>query len=304
LADTRSSDVKLHASFDEARAKIHMAGATMLDKQEFLLAAADRVLELLNNLKARVEASDVEDKEAQLADINAAIEAMTNAKAEISAIDTTTATREEIRAAANDLREAWKQAQSVLKKGALHVVNKRVGNVIQRMDHLSDKLERILAHLTEKGFDVSAAAELQTQFDAKVDSAETHYTASKSAFDSGDVQTANKEMRLAMSDLKDANSILKDIVKSIRSHTKGEALAEAEASADTNTTTEASDSESETTESEDTDEAGDNDATETEQNETTEQESEAPEQESDEDEESNVEVNATTDVDANVNVTV
>ncbi|HSU72896.1 MAG TPA: hypothetical protein VLJ21_03545 [Candidatus Binatia bacterium] len=292
MMETRAMVKDTHAAFIDARMKIRSGRATSTDKQEFLLAAADEVLELLNSLKTRVEASDIENKDKVLADIDAAIESMTSAKAEVAALNPETATREEIRTAAQDMRNAWKQAHSVLKSGVEHVVHKRVGNVIQRMNHLSTKLDKILAHLTEKGYDVSAAADLKAQFEAKLDSAKTHEEASTTAFNSGDVQTANTEMRAAMSDLKAAHDILVDLVKSIRATAKSDDIASAETQASTETSTEtAADSESD---------AQDNEAPEQEEQEAPEQE-EAPENETDQDD---ADESTSTDVDVDTNVSV
>ncbi|MBI4145150.1 hypothetical protein HY493_03010 [Candidatus Woesearchaeota archaeon] len=216
--------------FQKARAKLHSGGATLADKQEFLLASVDKIIELLNGLKEKVEASEVEDKDEILADIDAAIENMTEAQATVEALDPETATREELRAAAKELQDAWKDARHVLKRGAGHVVNKRVGNVVERMEHLAEKLDRILAHLGGKGYDVSVATDLKAEFDVKLASAKTHWESSKELFngEDKDVQAANDEMKLAGADLKEAHRILNEIVKAIRGSTESGALEEAE----------------------------------------------------------------------------
>lgn len=294
--------MKARASFLDARIKIRSGQATTVDKQDFLLAAADKVIELLNDLKVKVEASDDEDKAETLAEIDASIEAMTSAKATVEGIDTETATREEIRAAAGELRDAWNDAQKVLRKGAGHVVNKRVGNVIQRMDHMDDKLDKILERLAAKGYDVSAAAALTAEFDAKIESAEAHHEKSKELFEAGSIQEANVEMRAAMADLKDAHNLLKDIVKSLRESTQGNALAEAEEQADDSI-------EHADDESSDTEEADDNESDADEEDEEDADDAEDDhddaddhDDEEDENEDDDVEVEVNATVDANVTV--
>jgi|GEM_PF-6909742 len=288
IADTRANALQARADFAEARAKIAGGRGTPAEKQDFLLAATDKVLELLNSLREKVEASDVDDKDAKLAEIDAAIEAMVSAQATVDALDPETATREEIRAAAAELRDAWQEAQQVLRKGVGHVVNKRIGNVVERMESLSDKLDRMLENLEGRGFDVSVAADLKVDFDAELASANGNWERAKELFDAGSVQEANAAMRAAHQDLKEAHRILKEIVKSIRASTSGSALEDAEDEADDDAESEESDE----AESEEAEDAADDES----------ESNEEDEEESDEDDSDDV--NVTVEVDANVGVTV
>jgi hypothetical protein len=232
IAEVRARIQTSRADFLDARAKIKARGrdASPADKKEFLLSASDRILDLLAKLYERVNASDAEDKEALLEEIQDAIDAVSAAKAKVEALNESS-TREEIRAAVKELREAWKDAEKLLKKGAHRVVHKRVGLVVQRMEHLARKLARMLEHLEEKGLDVGVAADLKVKFDAELDSAQDHLDKARELFDAGSVPESNEEIRLAHADLKEAHGLLKDILKAIRATRPG-ALEEAEEEAE------------------------------------------------------------------------
>lgn len=253
--EARKDVLEARKDFLSARAKLHGNSATLADKQAFLLASSDKILELLNNLRDRVDASDAENKDETLADIDAAITSMTDAQATVEGINTDTATREEIKAAAQQMQDAWKDAREILKKGAGHVVTARVGLVVKRMDALQDKLDRIVARLEANGADMSATVELQAQFETKLDSAEANLKTAKDLYASGDVKAAHDALVTANTDLKDAHKLLKEIVKSIRDATKPGDFEKAETEASTSTETETGDDDVD-----DADEAADDDA--------------------------------------------
>jgi hypothetical protein len=218
--NARAHIAEVHTDFLKARERIHSKDATPADKQEFLLATADRILSLLGKLYERVNGSDIENKTATLDEIQNAMDEVTDARAKIETLAPGNVTRQDVHDAAEAMRQAWHDALMVLRKGATHVIEKRVGLVVQQMEHLSAKLERILAHLNEKGYDVSDADALKAQFDAKLASAKDHWQKAKDLFDAGKIPESNAEIRLAHDDLKAAHDILKELVTSIRGKAK------------------------------------------------------------------------------------
>jgi hypothetical protein len=227
----RQRVIKTREDFQNARERVKDArSATPADKKEFLLSAADRILDHLTKLHERVEGSDLENKDGLLVELEAIIADVEAAKAKIEALGEG-ATREEIKAAVQELRESWKEAKDLLKRGAHRVVHKRIGLVVKQMEKLNDKLERIIAKMQEKGVDTSSVDSLMTDFDARLDSAETHLGKAKELFDAGSVPESNAEVRLAHADLKEAHRIVKEILKKLRGLRPG-ALGEAEKEAE------------------------------------------------------------------------
>jgi hypothetical protein len=263
MMNAHENILKARLGFMEARDRLHAKNATADDKQQFLLSASDKVLELLNTLKSKVEASNSTDSQ-ELADINAAIDQMTTAQATIQGLDLSTASKDDIRAAAKQLEDAWKNAREVLKEGAGKHINHRVGLIAEQMSHLSAKLDTILSRLSAKGYDVSVATDLKAQFDVKLSSAQSHFDKATSLFDSKDVQGANTEVRAALSDLKDARDLLKQIVQSIRKTTKPGELESVEHDSAGQNTTEHNDVKENETASGDNEETATNDASENE----------------------------------------
>ena len=198
--DNETSDCK------DARAQIKVKALS------YLAGIADVVLESLNNAKARVEASNMSDKEDVLATLDERITAVEDAKATIENSNST----QEIKDAIKDIRKAWVDTKPVLKGAVDKVVNERIGGIIVQSERLSAKLDKIITRLESKGYNTTNASALVADFKAKIAEAKTHYEAAKSKFNAKDIEAGHAAMVKAHQNLKEARVILKEIVSAIK----------------------------------------------------------------------------------------
>lgn len=191
----------------------------------FLTNSADAILKLLENLKNKVEASNLEDAEKAelIAEVDASIAKINEAKASADAL-TEGATNEEIKESAKEIREAWKEARKDVKRIAGELVHFRVGEIIKKAEKLEERLNMVLEKAKANGKDTSALQGLIDQFHQKIadarekyEQAKQKYTEAKTAGDvDAVVKEANALLKEAHKDLKEAHSILKNIVRELR----------------------------------------------------------------------------------------
>lgn len=192
-----------------ANARAHAKG--------FLTTASEHIIAVLQKARERIENSDMgaDAKATALAEIDAALAEIDAAQEAVASLGDD-ATREDLKDAAQIIREASHKAQKGIKKGIGIVASKRIGGVIVKMERLSDKFERMIAHLEKKGKDTSAAEAKQVEFEAKLDAAEALHAEAKALFESGDHAGAAEKIRAAHAELKAAHEMLKALVHEIR----------------------------------------------------------------------------------------
>ncbi len=229
----------------------------------FLTNSADAILKLLENLKNKVEASNLEDAEKAelIAEIDASIAKINEAKVSADAL-TEGATNEEIKESAKEIKEAWKEARKDVKRIAGELVHFRVGEIIKKAEKLEDRLNRVLEKAKAAGKDTSALQSLIDQFHQKIadarqkyENAKAKYTEAKTAGDvDALVKEANALLKEAHKDLKEAHRILKDIVRELKEKNTEKELEETKESAEA---TEGTNSETDSEEIAVTDATGD-----------------------------------------------
>jgi len=237
----RAEKVKMSALADELRSckgkntedcKQKRASGKTTVKQT-LMNAADQVLKLLNDAKARIEASEIASKEEATSKIDAHIASIEAAKAKVEAL-TEESTREEYNAANKELRNAINEARKDLRTSAHSLVSRRMGVAIKMAEQLEARLEKTLAKLAEKGIDTSGVD--LTTFKEKVDSAKKLHEEAMALFEQSKtaandaradlVKQANEKLREAHAALKEAHQLLKDIISQIKTANKGAIEAE------------------------------------------------------------------------------
>jgi hypothetical protein len=196
--------------------------------KQTLMNAADHVLKLLNDAKARIEASEINAKEEATSKIDAHIASIDAAKAKVEAL-TEESTREEYNTANKELRNAINEARKDLKTSAHSLVSRRMGVVIQMAEQLEKRLDNALAKLAEKGVDTSNVD--IGAFKAKVDEAKRLHSEAIALFEQSKtaandakadlVKQANKKLREAHAALKESHQILKDIVSQLKRVNQG-----------------------------------------------------------------------------------
>lgn len=225
--------------------------------KQTLMNAADQVLKLLNDAKARIEASEIASKEEAMSKIDAHITSIEAAKAKVEAL-TEESTRDEYNAANKELRNAINEARKDLKTSTHSLVSRRMGLVIGMAEQLEKRLDNALAKLAEKGVDTSAID--VEAFKAKVSEAKRLHSEAIALFEqsktaTGDaradlVKQANEKLREAHAALKESHQILKDVVNQFKRVNQG--AMDEEQSEETEVETEAEETEVEETEVEET----------------------------------------------------
>lgn len=191
--------------------------------KQTLTNAADQVLKLLNDAKARIEASELESKEEAISKIDAHITSIEAAKAKVEAL-TEESTREDYKAANKELRDAINEARKDLRKSTHSLASRRMGLVIGMAEQLEKRLDSMLAKLSEKGIDTSGVD--VEAFKAKVSEAKSLHSEAIALFEQSKtaandakadiVKQANEKLREAHAALKESHQILKDIVSQLR----------------------------------------------------------------------------------------
>ncbi len=123
---------------DETEECITAGRQVRIHARDFLLNTADRVLDVLEKLKAKTEANeDLSEEQAAeiLADLDARIEEIEDAKAVIENLGNES-TKQEIKEAAQTIKQAWSKTRLVMKRSAGRLVNAKIGGIIVKSDHL------------------------------------------------------------------------------------------------------------------------------------------------------------------------
>jgi len=194
--------------------------------RESLLKTADRILEHLNKIKAKVDSSeDLSDEEAAeiLKKIDEMIQEIEDAKSTIE----TSEDKDEILEAAKTIKQSWVRIKKRLAIHTGRIVNARIGGIIVRVKQLETKLEKILDRMEDKGIDTSEVQSLVDEFNVKIEEAQSNYESAldkfKEAVSAEDVETAHelakeghRYMKAAHESLKEAQKLLRDIVRSIK----------------------------------------------------------------------------------------
>ena len=213
--------IELKKQFHEERKKLRdcdtncteLEGEVKVAAGAYLGNSADAMISVLQKAKARLSENEYLSAE-QVANLTASIDAkiviIQNASARAQAAN---ATKEDIRSAAREMSAAWKEARMELSAHNLLELQGRVSVVIMQADKLRDRLNATLTRMENQGRDASTAAELMTEFEAHLLSAETHYNASMTATTKEDVKDQLKEAR---EELKEAHKTLREIVSLIK----------------------------------------------------------------------------------------
>jgi hypothetical protein len=204
--------------------------------REFLLNTADKVLNVLEQLKAKVEANeDLTEEEAaeMLADLDEQIQEIEAAKAVIEDLDEES-TKEDIQEAAKTIKQAWAKTRVVVKKSAGRVVNAKVGGILVQIEQVKIKLDRIIEKLRSEGYEIHGIEAIYADFDDELGKARENYEKARELYESdvepGEVdemmKQANQYMREAHKYIKYAHNMLRNLVINIKGLKDGQRLLE------------------------------------------------------------------------------
>ena len=203
-----------------------------LHSKDFLISSSDKVLNYLEKLKEKTEASenlDEDVKQETLAKIEGRITEFEEERENVEDLDENSSD-EEIKQAVLTIQNRWKKAQDDAKLSVGRLANAKIHGIIVKSEQLEIKLDRIMTKLEEKGYDTSSTETLVNEFKAKIDQAKGNYDIARAKYDeiegSGRVneimKEANSFMRAAHQNLKEAHVILKQILREIKATAEGE----------------------------------------------------------------------------------
>lgn len=204
---------------------------TINASKKYLSRAADAMVSHLEKIKSKIQESKniPEDRVKEIvADIDAEIAKINSIKAEAQAATT----KEQVKEAAKKLREEWNKAKSLAKIHAERIVSARVEGIINQGLVLEKRLDDILDKAKEKNVSINVSAEI-SQFSEKIGLSREKYKQAQSNIsealdlraqgepaDSDKIKAlledANKLLGEARDAIKEAQSILKSIVKKIK----------------------------------------------------------------------------------------
>lgn len=194
--------------------------------KEFLVSSADRILNMLEQIKEKVTAADAIDTERQatiIADLDESIANVEAAKAKAEALDEDS-TKEEYKEVAEELREAWKDAKKHSKLGLGRLNETKIDAILSRFALVQVKIASTIDQLAAAGYDTVALEINSQKLSEEVASAQANFEKAKELYDQAvsadEVDTlvgqANEYIQAAHQDLREAHSILKEILDEIK----------------------------------------------------------------------------------------
>jgi hypothetical protein len=214
---------------------------TKAKSKDFLGNAADKILAMLQKVRARIAESDMteEEKAGALADLDAKIAEIESAQGVIEGINENSS-KAEIQDAIKAVKDAWSKSKNTAGTEAGRLMNEKIHGITVKAEKLGEKLERIRDNLAAKGYDVSAIDAALEDFNANIAlanenyaSARAKYAATASATDKSTLmQEANNLMREAHKNLKDAHQSLMEAFRAVKAQKGGEEALESEETED------------------------------------------------------------------------
>ena len=201
-------------------------GAVKEHSKNYLLNAADAIINHLEKIKSKIQQSqNIGEEEALelVKNINLKIDELKAAKS--NAEDA--ATKEEIRLAAKSINAAWKRIRIKSEFYVSILINRKIKETIERSEQLEKKLESILTELEGKDNDVKNIEEKLTKFSEKIDEARIKFKLSQEKFREAQSTGIKKDIELLIigakflskcsrAELKESHNILTEIIKDMR----------------------------------------------------------------------------------------
>ena len=187
----------------------------------------------LEQVKEKVTDSDTlteAEKNEIIAKIDAQIEELVMAQDQVNEATT----KEELTAALKNIKDLKEKTKTNTKEDVTKLQQGRVGLIVERAEHLGQRLDMILADLKEKGISTAEIDPLVKEFKAQIALAKTNNAEALKLFEEAKeasnperarlMSEANQNIKEAQEALKEAHSILVDILKRIKEISEGRNL--------------------------------------------------------------------------------
>ena len=205
--------------------------------KQYMEQIVEKLAIYLDRTKMKVQESKLDEtrKQETLDRIASNQKLVVEVKVKVEALSDT-ATKDEAKEVTTSLKETWKEVQATMKYVNSLLVEKRIGNVIEKVNHLDIRLESVIAKLKQKGIDT-------TQIQIKVDEFNKHIITAKlkrdealklfetakasPGFETSSIMLkANQLLKESHEELKQAHEILKEIVKLVKEQQAGKKILE------------------------------------------------------------------------------
>ena len=216
---------------DDIECKEYKENAVKYAK-EYLINLIDRLIAYLNKLTAKYETSEeITENTAQLS--TEEIKTLLNQLQELKTKIEKATTRDEIISLSSELKTLINQRIKInsklyVEKLKLH----RIGEIIERIEHLKIKLNSVLEELKERGSNTENSErvnELVTKFNSLIDDAKSNYYKAVDVFEQAkEIRESNPEeakklvleshekLKIAQQDLQEAHSLLVELYQMIK----------------------------------------------------------------------------------------
>lgn len=223
---------------DECKA---LDGKLALHVKAYLTHSLEMMIAHIEKIEERVTASEhLSETEAKemLDKLSAAKAEVTSVKSKVDVLSETS-TKDDVKAATEDVRKLWSSLKQSLTIHAEKVVNARMGGIIVQSEQLRVKLAKVLERMAENGVDTTTTGSLVAEFDAKLLEAKQAYESAQELLKTasgltGDqraakVKEAQNMMKKAKDALKAAHELVQKIHKELKAKQQLERLTEVEA---------------------------------------------------------------------------
>lgn len=201
---------------------LNSTGCTNI-KKELLLKTTEEAINYLTTLKERVDNSTINEtyKQELSENLNDYIQRMQTVKTEIENAQT----KQDLNKAAADLKNIWNKIKKDINSLRFLVEFRKLDSVFFAAEKTDEKLQASLEKLTSEGKDTTKLVDLIKQYETDVDTAKTKYEAAldlimqlkASDTDKNLIPQIQQLHKDAIKALKDAQTVLKEIVKELKS---------------------------------------------------------------------------------------
>lgn len=136
-------------------------------------------------------------------------------------------TREELAESAKNIRDIWNDARKDRVTSASKAINNKINGVLQASENLMVRLENEINTMEENGEDVEDLREMVEEYKELIEEAKNKQEQARETYMNGNgnngenIREANRYVVEAGKDIKDANGILRNILKELKQEREG-----------------------------------------------------------------------------------
>lgn len=185
--------------------------------QVFLKQSGKKVDNALQRAISAVEKSKLSEEKQQelINELKAKVQAAEQAQAKAEELDEDSTT-EEIQAVRDEIKEAWTNARETIKQTMNEITAERMGGVIQRTQALEQKLDRFMERAREQGRDLGQIDLLVDKFDEQINLASQKHQQVQGLAAEGNRREGAQKLQEAQRHLREAHRKLMEIVSKLR----------------------------------------------------------------------------------------